>query len=133
MASTEVHPGGFDKRNNKGVARIFRAARYSFTGFIAAIRCEAAFRQELALFVVMAPVALWLGHSGTERALMIGSLFLILIVELLNSAVESVVDRVGTERHSLSGQAKDMGSAAVALALINAALVWALILWGHRV
>ena len=133
MVSTDVYPGGIDKRNNKGIARILRAARYSFTGFIAAIRCEAAFRQELALFVAMTPLAVWLGHTGTERALMIGSLFLVLIVELLNSAVESVVDRVGMERHSLSGQAKDMGSAAVALSLINAALVWALILWGHRV
>lgn len=133
MNSSDAQGAAFDKRHNKGIARILRAARYSVSGFAAAVRGEAAFRQELALCVLLTPLAFWLGHTGVERALMIGSLLLILIVELLNSAVESVVDRVGTERHLLSGQAKDMGSAAVALSLLNATLVWGLILWGHRV
>lgn len=97
-------------------------------GLRAAFVNEAAFRQELALFVVMAPLGYWLGSSGVERALLIGSVLLVLIVELLNSAIEAVVDRIGAERHDLSGRAKDIGSAAVFVALLNVAVIWGLVL-----
>ncbi|OQX11153.1 MAG: diacylglycerol kinase [Desulfobulbaceae bacterium A2] len=89
---------------------------------------EAAFRQELLLVAVLAPVGLWLGKSGVERALLCGSLLLVLIVEILNSAIEAAIDRFGGEHHPLSGQAKDMGSAAVFLALANVVIVWLLVL-----
>ncbi|MCW8918438.1 MAG: diacylglycerol kinase [Gammaproteobacteria bacterium] len=97
-------------------------------GLRAAFVHEAAFRQELLLCVVMTPLALWLGSSGIERALLVGSLFLVLVVELLNSAIEAIVDRVGSEMHELSGRAKDIGSAAVLLSLANVFVVWALVL-----
>jgi len=116
------------KPGNTGITRIINAAGYSWAGLRAAFKHEAAFRQELALCLVMIPLALWLGQTGVERALMIGSLLLVLIVELLNSAIEAVVDRFGGEQHELSGRAKDIGSAAVFIALINVAVVWALIL-----
>jgi diacylglycerol kinase (ATP) len=95
------------------IGRVVRAAGYSLLGLKAALKNEAAFRQELVLFVVLAPLGTWLGRDGIERAMLIGSLMLVLIVELLNSAVEALVNRIGTERHELSGMAKDMGSAAV--------------------
>jgi diacylglycerol kinase (ATP) len=79
--------------------------------------------------VVMLPAALWLGGNGIERALLVGSLLLVLIIELINSAVEAVVDRVGVEHHTLAGRAKDIGSAAVFMALVNVAVVWACVLW----
>ena len=104
---------------------------YSFRGFAGAFRNEAAFRQELALVVILAPLGIWLGTTGVERALLVGSLLLVLMVELLNSAVEAVVDRVGLERHALSGLAKDIGSAAVFVALMNVLIVWVLVLWPH--
>lgn len=110
------------------LARIVRATRYSLAGLRAAITNEAAFRQELALFVVLAPLALWLGRSGVERALLLGSLILVLIVELLNSAIETLINRIGSERHELSGICKDIASAAVFVALIQVPIVWALIL-----
>jgi len=116
------------KPGNTGVTRIIKAAGYSWAGLKAAFIHEAAFRQELALCLVLVPVGLWLGQSGIERALLIGSLFLVLIVELLNSAIETVVDRFGGEQHELSGRAKDIGSAAVFIALLNAAVIWALLL-----
>ena len=108
--------------------RVWRAAGYSVAGFKAALKNEAAFRQELALFVVLAPLGLWLGHDGAERSLLIGSLLLVLIVELLNSAIEAAVNRIGEEPHALSGRAKDLGSAAVLVSLLFVALVWALVL-----
>ena len=114
----------------KGIDRIIKAAGYSRAGFSAAFRNEAAFRQVLALFVIGAPLGLWLGKTGVERALLVGSLFLLLIVELLNSAIESVVDRIGLDHHELSGRAKDMGSAAQLVALTSAAAIWALVLFG---
>lgn len=114
------------------VGRVLRAASYSFAGLRAAIRNEAAFRQELVLFAVLAPVGAWFGHNTIERVLLIGSLLLVLIVELLNSAVEATVDRIGKDPHPLSGRAKDMGSAAVLLSLLLATLTWALILTGAR-
>ncbi len=116
------------KPGNTGLTRITKAAGYSWTGLKAAFKHEAAFRQELALCLVLIPVGLWLGQSGIERALLIGSLLLVLIVELLNSAIETVVDRFGGEQHELSGRAKDIGSAAVFVALLNAAVIWILLL-----
>lgn len=110
------------------LARIVRAARYSLAGLRATIANEAAFRQELALFIVLAPLGLWLGRNGVERALLLGSLLLVLIVELLNSAIETLVNRIGSEHHELSGVAKDVASAAVFVALIQVPIVWALIL-----
>ncbi len=103
---------------------------YSFYGFREAYRNEDAFRQEVWLAVVLIPLALWSPVSGTGKALMIGSVMLILIVELVNSAVEATVDRVSLENHWLAKRAKDMGSAAVMAALVNAVVVWLLIWLG---
>jgi len=111
-----------------GIKRIINACGYTYAGLIAAFKNEAAFRQELVLVVVLAPVAIWLGGDNLEKVLLVSSLLLILIVELVNSAIESTVDRIGSEQHELSGRAKDIGSAAVFLALINATLIWALLL-----
>lgn len=113
------------------LGRVWRAAGYSIAGIKAALKYEAAFRQELALFVILAPLGWWLGRDGVERSLLIGSLMLVLIVELLNSAVEVTVNRISTERHELSGRAKDIASAAVFFALLLALMVWALVLSGH--
>jgi diacylglycerol kinase (ATP) len=113
------------------VGRVVRAAGYSISGLRVALLKEAAFRQEVILFAVLAPLGAWLGANGVERALLIGSLLLVLIVELLNSALEATVDRISRQRHKLSGRAKDMGSAAVYLSLLLAILVWALILKDH--
>lgn len=110
------------------VGRVLRAAGYSIAGLRAALRKEAAFRQEVILFVMLAPLAFWLGRNGIERALLLGSLLLVLIVELLNSAVEATVDRISRKHHRLSGRAKDMGSAAVYLSILLATLTWLLIL-----
>ena len=119
----------FDKmRHGRGLRRLINAGKSSFAGFAAAFKHEEAFRQELLLCVVLLPVALLLGETGVERALLAGSLLLVMIVELLNSAVEAVVDRVGLEFHPLSGRAKDMGSAAVFLVIAQAVLVWLLVL-----
>jgi len=110
-----------------GWSRIWHATRYSANGLRAAFANEEAFRQELLIALVMTPAGLWLGRSAVERALLVGTLLLTLIVELLNSAVEAAIDRIGLERHELSGRAKDMGSAAVFLALVLTAAVWLLI------
>ena len=117
------------KRKSTGFEHLCRAWGWSWAGLRAAVRQEAAFRQELVLVAILTPLALWFGESGVERALLLGSLFLILIVELLNTAVEAVVDRIGTDHHPLAGQAKDLGSAAVFLSLINGAVVWLCLLW----
>lgn len=111
------------------IGRIRRAGQYSISGLRAALSTEAAFRQEVIGALLLVPSGLWLGRNGIERTLLIGSVVLVLIVELLNSAVESVVDRVGLERHVLSGRAKDMGSAAVLLAIGLVLMTWGLILW----
>jgi len=111
-----------------GLRRLINATRYSLQGLIAAARTEAAFRQELVLAVVLVPLGLALGDDGTQRALLAGSVLLVLIVELLNSAIEAAVDRVSEERHPLAKRAKDFGSAAVMLALAAAALTWVLVL-----
>ena len=95
---------------------------------MAAWRDELAFRVEVVTCVLLAPLAVWLGRTGVERALLIGSLFLVLIAELVNSGIEATIDRVGSDRHPLSKKAKDVGSAAVLIALANAAAIWALVL-----
>ena len=115
-------------KGKTGLQRLVNAVRYSFEGLAAAVRYEDAFRMELLVFIVATPVGLWLGQTGLERALLVGCLFLVLIVELLNSAVEAAVDRVSFENHRLAKRAKDIGSAAVMLSLANAVVVWALIL-----
>ena len=115
-------------QNAKGFKRLINACFFSAAGFKATWQHEEAFRQELLLFVVTTPLAIWLGETAIEKILLIGSMVLVLLVELLNSAVEAVVDRVGFEHHELSGRAKDIGSAAVMLSLVWAAITWALIL-----
>ncbi len=116
------------KPGNTGLKRLVKATGYSAQGFAAAWRHEAAFRQEMLASLVLLPLALWLGENGVERALLAGSWLLVPVVELLNSALEAVVDMTSPEPHELAGRAKDMGSAAVALALILAGLVWGLVL-----
>lgn len=112
----------------RGLRRLVDATRNSAKGFRAAWTHEAAFRQEIAACVVLVPLALVLESGGIERALLIGSLLLVLMVELLNSAVEATIDRISTEHHPLAGQAKDLGSAAVAVSLLNVLVVWGLVL-----
>ncbi len=115
-------------KGKTGLKRLMNAIGYSSDGFKAAFHHEDAFRQEVFLTLVMIPLALYLEPLATNRAMMIGSLLLVLIVELLNSAIEAVVDRVSIERHALAKRAKDIGSAAVFVALVNVAVVWGLIL-----
>jgi len=117
------------KPGNKGIKRIILATGYSWQGFVAVFKHEAAFRQEVALCLVLMPLGIWLGGTGVERALLLGCLLLVLIVEILNSAIEAVVDRFGGEMHKLSGRAKDMGSAAVLLSLINVAMIWGFVIY----
>ena len=112
------------KTRATGLTRIFNAAGSSWMGFKAAFTHEAAFRQELWLSVLLTPVALYFGPSYADKAILIASLVFILLIEILNSALEAVVDRFGDEIHPLSGRAKDMGSTAVFLAFIIAGLVW---------
>ena len=108
--------------------RAWQAFLWSMKGLRATWDVESSFRLEVYLFLVLAPLGLWLGESGIERAILIGSLVLVLVVELLNSAVEAVVDRWGAEHNELAGRAKDMGSAAVFLADMNVLICWGLIL-----
>lgn len=117
------------KINGTGLARIIRAITCSKTGITVAFRSEEAFRQEVILVAIMLPLALWLGQSNVERALLIGTLLLVLIVELINTAVEVVVNRISADRHELSGLAKDLGSAAVTMAIFLTVVVWGLILF----
>ena len=112
------------------VGRVLRAAKYSYAGLRTAARHHTAFRQELILGAVLAPIAIWLGDDGLQRAVLIGTLFLVLTVELLNSAIETAIDRIGTEHNELSRGAKDLGSAAVFLALLSVPSVWGLVLLG---
>lgn len=117
-----------DRLKPSGVTRLLRAFGNSWRGFRGAFREEAAFRQELALALVVIPLGLWFGETGIERALLIAPMLLVLIVELLNSAIEATVDRIGMERHQLSGLAKDIGSAAVMLSFVLLGAVWLLVL-----
>ena len=115
-------------KGRTGIQRLWNALGYSLQGLISAFRHEEAFRQEALLAALLIPTALFVPVGGTEKALMIASVLLVLIVELLNSAIEAAVDRISLENHSLAKRAKDIGSAAVFLSLINVAVVWALIL-----
>jgi diacylglycerol kinase (ATP) len=119
---------GIDRQKPQGFTRLFRAFGASVKGFTGAFREEAAFRQELGFAVVALPLGIWLGHNGVERALLAAPVLLVLIVELVNSAIEATVDRIGLERHELAGLAKDIGSAAVLLSFGLVAVVWALVL-----
>lgn len=113
-----------------GLTHFFKAAGYSMQGLKSAVKYEAAFRQELVAAVILLPLAFWLGKSKLEIALMVGSVLVVLVVELLNSGLEAIVDRVGKEYHELSGRAKDLGSAAVFLSVVNCVVVWLIILFG---
>ena len=108
---------------------MFRATVWSLQGLRAAWLHESSFRLEVYLFVVLAPLGWWLGGDGVERALLVGCLMLVLAVELLNSAIEAVIGRYGDEPHELAGRAKDMGSAAVFVAMLNVLVVWGALLW----
>lgn len=114
--------------NATGLDRLFKALQWSFAGLKQGFMNEAAFRQEVLLAILLVPLGLWLGKGGVEKSLLAGSVLGVLVVELLNSAVEAAVDRTGEEHHPLAGQAKDMGSAAVFLSLVCAALTWVLVL-----
>ncbi len=117
-------------KGKKGLQRVWNALLYSLDGLRAALRYEDAFRQETLLAIAMVPLALYLRHAPVERALMIASVLLVLVVELLNSAVEAAVDRISFEHHHLIKRAKDMGSAAVLITLLNVLAVWGVILLG---
>ncbi|AMJ57624.1 MULTISPECIES: diacylglycerol kinase [Stenotrophomonas] len=112
----------------RGPARILKAAKWSWQGLCAAWLHESSFRLEVCLFVLLAPVALWLGHGPVEQVLLIGSMLLVIAMELANSAIEAVIERYGPEYHVLAGRAKDMGSAAVFVLMMNVLLCWSLIL-----
>ena len=113
-------------------ARILKAAKWSMQGLQAAWMHESSFRLEVYVFVVLAPIGWWLGQTPVERVLLIGSMLLVMAIELLNSAIEAVIERYGAEFHELAGRAKDMGSAAVFVLMVNVLLVWGAIL-GPRV
>ncbi|AZP32039.1 diacylglycerol kinase [Cronobacter sakazakii] len=117
--------------NTTGLTRIINAAGYSWKGLRAAWKNEAAFRQEGVAVIAAILIACWLDVDPVTRVLLIGSVTLVMIVEILNSAIEAVVDRIGPEFHELSGRAKDMGSAAVLLSIILALVVWVTLLWQH--
>jgi len=112
------------KPGHTGITHLIHSTRYSIKGLKAAFQHEAAFRQELFLCLLLIPASFWLGQTTVERLLLIGSCMLVLIVELVNSAIEAVVDRIGPELHELSGRAKDIGSAAVFIALAFTGIVW---------
>ncbi len=115
-------------KGKTGLRRVWNAFHYSCAGLQAAYRHEDAFRQEALLALLLIPLAIWLGDGAVERALLIGCVLLVLIVELINSAIEATVDRISLDLHPLAKRAKDIGSAAVMIALLNAALVWVLVL-----
>ena len=121
---------GFEEfKGKQGLTRLINALGYSRDGLAAAWKNEAAFREEVLLAAIAIPLAIVLGKTGIERALLIGAFLLILIVEILNSGLEAVVDKASPEKHELAKRAKDMGSAAVLLSLVNAAVIWACVLW----
>lgn len=115
-------------KGETGFRRLVNATRNSLAGLVEAVRHEDAFRQELILAAIFLPLAFWVGDTALERAMLIGAVMLVLVVELLNSAIEATVDRISFENHRLAKRAKDIGSAAVMLALFNAAVVWILVL-----
>lgn len=114
-----------------GLRRIINAFGYSMKGLRAAFKHESAFRQETALLVVLLPITILLGQTIVDYSILIGSLLLVIIVELLNSAVEAVVDRVGDEHHELAGRAKDIGSAAVFVSLVNVVVIWSMYVYQY--
>jgi diacylglycerol kinase (ATP) len=123
--SADLRAGG----RPRGLTRLWLATANSMRGLRQCYRSEAAFRQEVWLACVLLPGGLWLGQNGVERALLVGSVLLLLVIELLNTGIEVVVDRIGVERHPLSGFAKDVGSAAVFFGLVLLFSTWGLILW----
>ena len=116
-------------KGKSGLQRIWNAFHYSLAGIAAAYRHEDAFRQEVLLALVLVPLGLWLGEGGVEKALLVGSVLLVLLVELINSAIEATVDRISLDDHLLAKRAKDIGSAAVLLALLILTTVWSLVLF----
>jgi diacylglycerol kinase (ATP) len=114
-------------KKDRGIRRIINAFRYSFAGYKAAWKNEEAFRQECIVAIFVIPAGLWLGTTGTQRALLIGIYIIIPLIELLNASIEAIVDRMGPEQHHLSGRAKDLGSAAVLLSIFMAIIVWVII------
>lgn len=130
MDTNSARNGESPHKGKTGLNRVFNAFCYSVDGLRAAFRHEDAFRQEVLLAVLLIPAALFTPASGTGKALLVASVLLVLIVELLNSAVEAAVDRISLEKHALAKRAKDIGSAAVLLALINVPVVWGLVLLG---
>ena len=127
----EADSAAVDRYKPRGITRVLRAFAASLHGLVGAFREEAAFRQELGLALIVIPVGSWLGHSGVERALLIAPMLLVLIVELLNSAIEATVDRISFEHHALAGLAKDIGSAAVFMSFVLLVAVWLLVLLGR--
>lgn len=117
-------------KGKTGLTRLWNALHYSFEGFKAAYQHEDAFRQEVLMSMVLIPLGVYLGKNGVERALLLGSVLLVIMVELLNSAVEATVDRISLENHRLAKRAKDIGSAAVLASLVSLAAVWGLVLLG---
>ncbi len=113
----------------RGLRRLINATKYTMDGFISAWKNEEAFRQETILLMIMLPIGLWLGQTATQKILLTGSCIIVIIVELINSAIEAVVDRIGSEHHELSGRAKDMASAAVFLSLIFVLVTWGIIIY----
>jgi diacylglycerol kinase (ATP) len=133
MHNARIHARNTDieespHKGRTGLRRVLNATRYSLAGLAAALRHESAFRELVVLCVVAVPAALWLGETAVERALLIATVMLALIVELVNAAVEATVDRISLENHRLAKRAKDIGSAAVMLSLVNAGVVWLLII-----
>jgi diacylglycerol kinase (ATP) len=118
-------------KGKTGLTRLWNALHYSIDGFKAAYEHEDAFRQEVRMALVMVPLGLYLGHTGVERALLVASVLLVMVVELLNSAVEATVDRISLENHLLAKRAKDIGSAAVLTSLVMLAVVWGFVLLGR--
>ena len=127
----EAEGAGIERYKPSGLTRLWRACGASARGLAGAFRDEAAFRQELFFALVVIPVGIWLGHTAVERALLVAPVLLILIIELVNSAIEATVDRIGFERHALAGLAKDLGSAAVFMAFVLLGGVWILVLSGR--
>jgi len=113
----------------RGLRRLIAATRYSLAGLASAWRSEAAFRQEVVTAAFLIPAAFWIGSTSVQRVLLAGSVIIVLIVELLNSAIEHAVDRIGTDHHHLSGAAKDLASAAVFLSLLLVGITWGAVLW----
>ena len=130
MSESSANPGNNQRKGFFNPLRIVRAARYTARGFRQALVHDISFRQEFVAMLFLAPIGVWLGDNGVERALLILPLLLVLLVELLNGAVETVVDRVGMEHNELSGRAKDLASAAVFVAILGVFVVWGLVLLG---